>query len=110
MVDSAERLAVHARYFAVLCVFVGNVGGKVGRRQFLFFFSSRRRHTSLTVTGVQTCALPIPTRRYKSTGWASLTEADGPPAWDVVAAHRRSLGRVRIAARARVKVVGRKGE
>src|SRR5688572_32086791 len=25
----------------------------------LFFFSSRRRHTSLTVTGVQTCALPI---------------------------------------------------
>ena len=27
---------------------------------FYFFFSSRRRHTSLlTVTGVQTCALPI---------------------------------------------------
>src|SRR2546430_90648 len=25
----------------------------------LFFFSSRRRHTRLTVTGVQTCALPI---------------------------------------------------
>src|SRR2546427_3766895 len=24
-----------------------------------FFFSSRRRHTRLTVTGVQTCALPI---------------------------------------------------
>ncbi len=51
-----------------------------------------------------------PTRRYKSTGWASLTEADGPPAWDVVAAHLRSLGRVKIAPRARVKVVGRKGE
>ena len=43
-------------------------------------------------------------------GVASLTEADGPPAWDVVAAHLRSLGRVRIAPRARVKVVGRKGE
>ena len=51
-----------------------------------------------------------PTRRYKSTGWASLTEADGPPAWDVVAAHLRSLGRVKIAPRARVKVVGRKGD
>src|SRR2546427_120885 len=25
----------------------------------IFFFSSRRRHTRLTVTGVQTCALPI---------------------------------------------------
>src|SRR3546814_7890831 len=30
---------------------------------FLFFFSSRRRHTSCAlVTGVQTCALPISTR------------------------------------------------
>src|SRR2546430_1499238 len=26
---------------------------------YFFFFSSRRRHTRLTVTGVQTCALPI---------------------------------------------------
>src|SRR5207247_7301035 len=26
-----------------------------------------------------------PARRYKATGWASLGEADGPPAWDVVA-------------------------
>ena len=34
------------------------VGGGVGG--FFFFFSSRRRHTRLlTVTGVQTCALPI---------------------------------------------------
>src|SRR3546814_14768843 len=31
---------------------------------FLFFFSSRRRHTRCAlVTGVQTCALPISTRR-----------------------------------------------
>ena len=28
-----------------------------------------------------------PARRYKATGWASLGEADGPPAWDVVADH-----------------------
>src|SRR5699024_12170890 len=28
-----------------------------------FFFSSRRRHTSLQGTGVQTCALPIFTQR-----------------------------------------------
>src|SRR5438067_2183359 len=26
-----------------------------------------------------------PTRRYKATGWASLGEVDGPPAWEVVA-------------------------
>ena len=46
-----------------------------------------------------------PARRYKATGWASLGEADGPPAWDVVAAHCRSLKRVKIGLRPRVRVV-----
>ena len=46
-----------------------------------------------------------PARRYKATGWASLGEADGPPAWDVVAAHLRSLKRVRIDPRPRVRVI-----
>ena len=46
-------------------------------------------------------------RRYKATGWASLGEAAGPPAWDVVADHLRSLRRVRLDPRPRVRVVGR---
>ena len=50
------------------------------------------------------------TRHYKATGWASLAEVDGPAAWDVVAGHLRSLGRVKLAPRARVRVVGRRGE
>jgi sulfur-oxidizing protein SoxB len=50
-----------------------------------------------------------PDRRYKATGWASLSEVDGPPAWDVVAAHLRQLGRVKLAPRPRVRVVGRRG-
>ena len=34
--------------------------GLIGVRIFFFFFSSRRRHTRyISVTGVQTCALPI---------------------------------------------------
>src|SRR5256886_2622785 len=37
----------------------GNIGKQGGRIFGCFFFSSRRRHTILTVTGVQTCALPI---------------------------------------------------
>jgi S-sulfosulfanyl-L-cysteine sulfohydrolase len=49
-----------------------------------------------------------PARRYKATGWASLAEVDGPPAWDVVAAHLRSLRRVKLSPRARVRVVGRR--
>lgn len=48
-----------------------------------------------------------PARRYKSTGWASLGEANGPPAWEVVAAHLRDVKRVRIDARPRVTVVAR---
>jgi S-sulfosulfanyl-L-cysteine sulfohydrolase len=46
-----------------------------------------------------------PARRYKATGWASMGEADGPPAWDVVADHLRGLGHVRLDLRPRVKVV-----
>jgi S-sulfosulfanyl-L-cysteine sulfohydrolase len=43
-------------------------------------------------------------RRYKATGWASLGEATGPPAWQVVADHLRSVQRVRIEGRSRVRV------
>ncbi|HTO13072.1 MAG TPA: thiosulfohydrolase SoxB, partial [Candidatus Binatia bacterium] len=46
-----------------------------------------------------------PARRYKATGWASVGEADGPPAWDVVADHLRALKRVRLAPRPRVRVL-----
>ena len=46
-----------------------------------------------------------PTRRYKATGWASVGEADGPPAWDVVADHLRGLGHVRLDPRPRVRVL-----
>ncbi len=44
-------------------------------------------------------------RRYKATGWASLGEASGPPAWDVVADHLRALKRVKLEPRPRVRVV-----
>ncbi|HEY3066840.1 MAG TPA: thiosulfohydrolase SoxB [Methylomirabilota bacterium] len=43
-------------------------------------------------------------RRYKATGWASVGEATGPPAWDVVADHLRSVKRVRIEGRSRVRI------
>ena len=46
-----------------------------------------------------------PARRYRATGWASLGEADGPPAWDVVAEHLRGLKRIRLDPRPRVRVL-----
>ena len=46
-----------------------------------------------------------PARRYKATGWASLGDADGPPAWDVVAEYLRSVKRVKLDPRPRVRVL-----
>lgn len=46
-----------------------------------------------------------PGRRYKATGWASLVDVDGPPVWDVVADHLRSVKRVKLDSRPRVRVV-----
>src|SRR2546422_590085 len=102
---------------------------------FFFFFSSRRRHTRCSrdwssdvcssdlggltyaidpaqalgrrISDIRVGAQPLePARRYKTAGWASVaTEADGPPAWDVVADHLRRLGRIRLDPRPRVRVV-----
>lgn len=44
-------------------------------------------------------------RRYRATGWAALGEAEGPPAYDVVAAHLRAAGRIRVDPRPRVRVL-----
>src|SRR3546814_7914817 len=50
---------------------------------FLFFFSSRRRHTSCAlVTGVQTCALPIYTQFYADHEGKSAFPVDS--AYDVL--------------------------
>jgi sulfur-oxidizing protein SoxB len=58
------------------------------------------------ITDIRVSGRPLePARRYKATGWASLGEADGPPAWEVVADYLRAVRRVRIEARPRVRVV-----
>ena len=46
-----------------------------------------------------------PARTYKAAGWASVGEADGPPAWDVVANYLRSRKRIKIDPPRRVRVV-----
>ncbi len=46
-----------------------------------------------------------PRQQYKATGWSSLGEADGPPAYDVVADYLRAVKRVKIDPRRRVRVL-----
>jgi sulfur-oxidizing protein SoxB len=44
-------------------------------------------------------------KKYKATGWASVNDVDGPPAYDVVADYLRGVKRVKIAPVSRVRVV-----
>ncbi len=43
-------------------------------------------------------------KRYKATGWASMMDVDGPPVFDVVAAHLRRVKTVKVDAGQRVRV------
>src|SRR3546814_1818029 len=44
---------------------------RVAAMEAVYFFSSRRRHTRCAlVTGVQTCALPIWVKGFRSTSWS----------------------------------------
>src|SRR3546814_3185755 len=50
---------------------------------YVFFFSSRRRHTRCAlVTGVQTCALPICPRYEAILGYATGERDPGYDAWE----------------------------
>src|SRR3546814_10370792 len=64
---------------------------------FLFFFSSRRRHTRCAlVTGVQTCALPIYDLREIFAPWegfgANPNSKWDKPRWDMIRAHEAKTG------------------
>ena len=53
-------MSLYIRPAEILLAKRGALNGRVNEGSTTFFFSSRRRHTRLlTVTGVQTCALPI---------------------------------------------------
>src|SRR3546814_2661199 len=65
---------------------------------FIFFFSSRRRHTKCAlVTGVQTCALPIYPNRTVRKIWGTrdaLGELDLAPGLPLVYSDVADLGRM----------------
>lgn len=43
-------------------------------------------------------------KRYKAAGWASMMDVDGPPVFDVVAAHLRSVKQIEVDMTPRVRV------
>src|SRR5881296_4567946 len=82
-------------------------GGDMVRLGGLTYTIDPARTLGRRISDIRIGGRPLePARRYKAAGWASVaTEADGPPAWDVVADHLRRLGRVKLDPRPRVRVV-----
>lgn len=82
-------------------------GGDMVRVGGLSYAIDPRKDMGRRISDIRVGGRPLdPARRYKATGWASVGEADGPPAFDVVADYLRSVKRVKLDPRSRVRVVG----
>jgi sulfur-oxidizing protein SoxB len=81
-------------------------GGDMVRMGGLTYAIDIRKTMGKRITDIRVGGRPLnPARRYRATGWASIGEADGPPAFDVVAEHLRSVKRVRLDPRPHVKIL-----
>jgi sulfur-oxidizing protein SoxB len=81
-------------------------GGDMVRAGGLTYTIAPARPMGRRISDVRIGNRPLdPARTYKATGWASLGDADGPPAWDVVADHLRARKRIRLSPRPRVRVI-----
>jgi len=81
-------------------------GGDMVRMGGLTYAIAPAQPMGKRIRDVRIAGRPLDTgRRYKAAGWASVGEADGPPVWDMVADHLRSLKRVKIDPRPRVRVL-----
>jgi sulfur-oxidizing protein SoxB len=80
-------------------------GGDMVRVGGLTYTIEPARPVGRRIRDVRVGTRPLePQRAYKATGWASLGEASGPPAWEVVADHLRSRKTIKLAPRPRVRV------
>lgn len=81
-------------------------GGDMVRMGGLTYAIDPSQEMGKRITDIRVGGRPLdPARRYKATGWASIGEATGPPAFDVVADYLRSVKRVKLDPRPRVKIV-----
>ena len=81
-------------------------GGDMVRMGGLTYAIDPGKEMGRRIADVRVGGKPLdPARRYKATGWASVGEADGPPAFDVVGDYLRAQKRVRLDPRPRVRVL-----
>ncbi len=81
-------------------------GGDMVRMGGLTYTIEPAKPMGRRVRDIRVAGRPLdPARTYKATGWASMTETDGPPAWDVVADHLRALKTIKIDPPKRVRVL-----
>jgi sulfur-oxidizing protein SoxB len=82
-------------------------GGDMVRVGGITYTIDPRRPMGQRISDIRVGGRPLaPDRRYKTASWASPgPEVAGPPAFDVVAGHLRSLKRVKLDPRPRVKVL-----
>lgn len=85
----------------------GRQGGDMVRMGGLSYAIDPRREMGERIFDIEVGGRPLdPGRRYRATGWASMQEVDGPPAYDVVSDYLRRQKRVRVERRDRVRLVG----
>jgi len=82
-------------------------GGDMVRVGGLSYAIDPRQPMGRRISDIAVGGKPLsPDRRYKTASWASPgPEVAGPPAFDVVADHLRSAGRLRVDPRPRVRVI-----
>jgi S-sulfosulfanyl-L-cysteine sulfohydrolase len=81
-------------------------GGDMMRVGGLTYAIDPKKPQGQRIGDIVICGRPMdPARGYKVSGWASVGEADGPPAYDVVADYLRREKRVRLDPPQRVRVI-----
>lgn len=81
-------------------------GGDMVRVAGLTYAIDIRKEMGQRIRDIRVGGTPLdPHKRYKATGWASIGDATGPPAYEVVADHLRVVQRVKLDPRPRVRVL-----
>jgi sulfur-oxidizing protein SoxB len=81
-------------------------GGDMVRVGGLTYAIDSQKDRGRRISDIRVGGQPMdPGKTFKAAGWASVREADGPPAYDVVSDYLRSMKRVKIDPRPRVKIL-----